>query len=493
MRLRALRHPLLVLSYQENKREVIAQDINLDKSSRILLISGPNAGGKSVALKNVGLNQYMMQAGILPCCKADSEFSVFKNLFLDIGDEQSIDNDLSTYSSHLKNMGVMLKEADEQSLIFIDEFGSGTDPSFGGAIAEAVLGKLVSRGCFGIITTHFSNLKVYADKTEGMVNAAMVFDIDQLKPLYQLETGRPGSSFSLEVALQVGLPKDVIKLAEEGVGTSQIDIEKLLNKLEAEKQQYTEQNIKLARKEEDLARLRKEYSELKSKLEEGKKDIINQAREEAEIILSRTNKEIEKTIRHIKENRAEKKETKKIRNSLKEFSKKVSVKDYPEKSIPVNTVTDPVKSGDQALLISKEVVVDVVEIMGKKAKVLIGELQSVVALNNLKKISNRKVKEKRKQQLRRSVGYEVNEKMAKFSSTLDVRGTRASDLLQKINQFLDEAIMLNQPSLKIIHGRGNGVLRELVQEELKHWQQVASYEYEHEERGGDGSTLIKMK
>ena len=494
MAIKELRHPLLILSDQDKNREVIAHNISLDKGKHIMLISGPNAGGKSVALKSVGLNQMMLQSGILPCCDPDSEFRIFEDIFIDIGDEQSIDNDLSTYSSHLKNMSVMLDKAGINSLILIDEFGSGTDPTFGGAIAESVLQRLVSNNCYGVITTHFSNLKLYADKTRGMVNAAMVFDLDKLVPLYHLEVGRPGSSFSLEVASQSGLPADVIAVAQKGIGTKQIDIERLLGNLENEKRKLVEQNNILAKKDADLSSLRKEYEILKEKLEGRQKEIINSAKEEAAIILSRTNREIEKTIRHIKENKAEKKETKKIRQTLKNFAHKVTPEEKKKiKKEEVVIEGGDIATGNQVLIIDSDVVAEVLSVSGKKAKVLIGELQSVVALSKLQKISNRQAKKEKSGKSKRSLNLSVTTKMANFSPVLDIRGTRALDLLPILQQFLDEAVMLNQSSIKVIHGKGNGVLRQLVRDELKQWPQISNYSNEHIERGGDGATVIELK
>jgi DNA mismatch repair protein MutS2 len=490
---RALRHPLLEQSFKETKRKVVPHSIELTKEDRILLISGPNAGGKSVALKSVGLNQLMLQHGLLPCAEADSIVRVFSDIILDIGDEQSIDNDLSTYSSHLRNMKLMLSEASADSLILIDEFGSGTDPSFGGAIAEAVLKKLLVNKPFGIITTHFSNLKLFSEDAKGIINAAMLFDLEHLKPLYQLSMGRPGSSFSLEVASQTGLPQEIIEDAKTGVGASQIEIEELLTSLENEKRKYESQNNKLLNKEAELERLQNEYNELKKKLEERQKEIINLAKQEASQILNKTNREIEKTIRHIKENKAEKKETKKIRQSLGRFADKVKTEEKKPVPDDVTIERGEIKVGDNALVTDKNVVVKVLEIKGKKAKVLIGDFQSVVPLRSLTKVSNREIKKIKNKPSIGSLNQAVNSAMTGFSPTLDVRGTRASELLPLLQRFIDEAIMLNQNSIKIIHGKGNGVLRTLIRQELKQWKEVASFENEHIERGGDGATIITLK
>ena len=390
-------------------------------------------------------------------------------------------------------MSVMLAEAGNNSLILIDEFGSGTDPAFGGAIAESVLQRLIINSCYGVITTHFSNLKIYADKTPGIINAAMVFDLDKLIPLYELEVGRPGSSFSLEVASQSGLPAEIIHVAQEGIGANQIDIERLLGKLEHEKRKLDEQNEKLAKKEIALSTLQKEYELLKQKLEERQKEIINSAKEEASVILAKTNKEIEKTIRHIKENKAEKKETKKIRQSLQKFARDIN----PEVKNPVKkefiTVDSKISPGNHVLIVDRGVVAEVISVKGKKAKLLIGELQSVINLSNLQKVSKKAAKKEQASIRKGTVAQSVTDKMAGFLPILDVRGARANELLPLLQRFLDEALMLNQSSLKIIHGKGNGVLRHLVRDELKQWPQVSEYEDEHVARGGDGATVVRLK
>lgn len=487
-----LRHPLLALSSTNQKRSVVSHDVSLSEETRILMISGPNAGGKSVALKSIGLNQMMLQSGVAPCCNPDSKFCIFDDLFIDIGDEQSIDNDLSTYSSHLKNMSVMLTKATSKSMILIDEFGSGTDPAFGGAIAEAVLQKLMNNQCFGVITTHFSNLKIFAEKSPGIINGAMVFDLDKLKPLYELEIGRPGSSFSLEVAAQSGLPENVIKDAQEGVGVNQVDIEKLLGKLENEKRKLEEQNHELSKKDKELTSLKNEYQQLKQKLEVNQKEIISRAKEEASGILAQTNKEIEKTIRHIKENKAEKKETKKIRESLTKYASRVAPPKSERKTNEKIIIEGELHQGDQAIT-ETGVVVEVVEVKGKKAKILMGELSSVMPLSKLKKISKRTAKQARSSKSYSTVAKSVSNKMAEFSSSLDIRGKRAIDVLPILQQFIDSAVMLGQSNIKVIHGKGSGALRQLVREELKQWSQVESIDNEHADRGGDGVTLITLK
>ncbi len=492
MNLQELRHPLLAGQGALSQRQVVPHTITLDPATRIMLISGPNAGGKSVALKSVGLNQMMLQAGILPCSHADANYRVFQHIFIDIGDEQSIDNDLSTYSSHLKNMGVMLKNADPDSLILIDEFGSGTDPQFGGAIAEAVLAGFNQQGCYGIITTHFGNLKLYADKTAGIINAAMVFDLEKLRPRYQLQAGHPGSSFSLEVAAKAGLPARVIKLAREGVGADQVEIEALIHSLEQEKQKLAARNRKLAALEKELSALKKSYQQLQQELDARQKEIIEGAKTEAAGILARTNREIEKTIRHIKENKAEKKETRKVRASLQKFAQEVAPKKGRRPS-EATVAAGPIKAGDRALLIENQVPVEVLAVKGKKATVLIGELKSVIALDKLQRLAGGQAPPPRQPKKTASVAARVTREMANFSPVLDVRGTRAAEVIPLLQNFLDKAVMLNQGEVKIIHGRGNGVLRKLVRDELRQWPQVVDFGSEHEERGGDGATVVVIK
>ena len=487
------RHPQLIRAFAGTERQVVPQDFVLDENNRIVLISGPNAGGKSVALKTIGINQFMLQTGLLPCTDPDSKFRVFGSIFIDIGDEQSIDNDLSTYSSHLQNMRVMLKHTNKSALILIDEFGTGTDPQFGAAIAESMLDQFVKKECFGVIPTHYSNLKSFAERHDGCVNAAMKFDMVNLEPLYQLDIGRPGSSFALEIAQKSGIPGDVIKQAKAHVGYDQIETEKLLNKLERQKQVLAEKTDALRKKEKEIAGLEKHYTQLKNDLDVRKSDIIDKAKQEAEMLLSKTNQEIEKTIRHIKENKAEKKETKKVREELAEFSKKVKTTKKRKKSTGFETVAGELQQGDFAVVKESGVMVEVQEIKGKSARVLMGELQSVIKLNKLSKISRSKAKEQTKTSARRQKGMDMNRKMADFSAVLDVRGKRADEVISELASLIDHALMLNQTQLKIIHGKGTGVLRSVIRQQLKEYDIVSAVTDEHIERGGDGVTLVSLK
>jgi len=491
-KLKELRHPLLIVQAIKTKKEVISHDINLDDNNRILVVSGPNAGGKSVVLKSIGLNQMMVQSGILPCSAEGSVFKIFDSLLIDIGDEQSIESDLSTYSSHLKNMGIMLKHADKKALILIDEFGSGTDPAFGGAIAEAVLHLLNEKKCLGLITTHFSNLKLFAEKTSGIINGAMVFDLSSLKPKYELEIGLPGSSFSLEMVKNSGLPSAVIKMARGGLGEDKIEVEDLLNKLERDNVRLQKKIKTLVDREDQLNYLTEKYNKLNQDIKENKKRIINQAKETASGILSKTNKEIEKTIRHIKENKAEKKETSRIRKSLINFTKQVTSKKEIIISHQVTPIKGKIRVGDNVLIKNTDVVAVVNDLKGSKAKLLIGDLQSLVPIVDLLRVAQQKVVQEKAIKSTGNIAKNVNSSMLKFSPQLDVRGTIAKDLLPILHRFLDDAIVLNQQQIKIVHGKGNGVLRKIVRDELKQWTQVTSFEDEHADRGGSGVTIIQL-
>jgi len=487
------RHPQLELSFANDNREVVPLALELTAEDHLLLISGPNAGGKSVALKTIGINQYMLQCGLLPLVGQDSQMSIFNDLFIDIGDEQSIDNDLSTYSSHLKNMKTMLKHANEKSLILIDEFGTGTDPLFGGAIAESMLEQYVVQKCFGAITTHYSNLKAFAEKTEGITNGAMRFDMEHLEPAYELEVGRPGSSFALELAQKSGVQGEIIRNAKSKLGADQLDIEKLLNKLERQKQKLSERENILKVKENRVAQLEKKFTEISESIELKKTEIIEKARVEASNLLKTTNREIEKTIRHIKESKAEKKETKKVRNALDLFSevvhKSVSIK---KKAASHKLVDGEIAVGNFALLDDGASPVEVLEIKGKDVKILAGEFTSYVKLKRLKKVSNKEARATQRKSTFTKSHINILDKRANFSATLDVRGKRAEEILSLLESFINDAVMLDQSEVKVLHGKGSGVLRDVIREQLKGFPFVSHFEDEHVERGGAGITVISL-
>lgn len=487
------RHPQLVMSFAKDDREVVPLSIALDSRNHLLLISGPNAGGKSVALKTLGVNQYMLQCGMLPAVDPDSKMSLFNDIFIDIGDEQSIENDLSTYSSHLKNMRIMLKHARERSLILIDEFGTGTDPLFGGAIAESMLEQFVKNKCFGALTTHYGNLKAYAEKTEGIINGAMRFDMQNLEPEYALELGRPGSSFALELAQKSGVQGEVIRAAKEKLGAGQLDIEKLLNKLERQKQQLGDREKKLKSQEARVNQLEKKYKELNEKVESKKQDILDKARQEASNLLRDTNRKIETTIRHIKESKAEKKETKKVRQSLTSFKEKVSQPTSKKVSkVSYEPSSGEIAPGNFALLEGSSVPVEVLEIKGKEAKILAGDFTSYVKLNRLQKISAKEARTSERKSAVSKRNLNLVHKKADFTSVLDVRGKRGEEVMQLLDGFLDDALMLSQPEVRILHGKGNGILRDIIRHQLKEYSFVANFEDEHVERGGAGITVVTL-
>ncbi len=492
MKLIDARHPQLVLSFAQNEREVVPLSVELTSTNYLLLISGPNAGGKSVALKTIGINQYMLQCGLLPLVDVDSSMFIFNDIFIDIGDEQSIDNDLSTYSSHLKNMKTMLKHANDKSLILIDEFGTGTDPLFGGAIAEAMLEQFVVQQCFGAITTHYSNLKVFAEKTTGIINGAMRFNMEHLAPEYALDIGRPGSSFALELAQKSGVQGDVIKNAKSKLGADQLDIEKLLNKLERQKQKLNERENSLKVKENRVAQLEKQYTQISESIDLKKTEIIDKARAEASTLLSDTNRQIEKTIRHIKESKAEKKETKKVRKSLESFTENLKKDVFKSKKVTIKQPQNgKITVGSFALLDTGSSPVEVVEIKGGNAKILAGDFTSYVKLTRLTWVSN-KVARLVERKVQTKNQFSLIDKQANFSATLDVRGKRSEEILSILDSFMNDAVLLSQAEVKVLHGKGSGVLRNIIRQQLKEYPFVAHFEDEHIERGGAGVTIVSL-
>lgn len=480
------KHPLLYLSLK-GKREVVPLNIELDPVDRMLLVSGPNAGGKSVCLKTVGLLQYMVQCGLLIPVSDRSKVGIFRDIFLDIGDQQSIENDLSTYSSHLRNMAVFLESASPNSLVLLDELGSGTDPNFGGAIAEAVLQGLLSRRVWGVATTHYYNLKLFAGQRQGIRNAAMRFDSQHLMPLYILDIGKPGSSFALEIAQKTGLPKTTLDQAEKLVGKDLAGFETLVRNLEKERQELSEKIKRMEKQEADLKHSLAKYENLSTDLETRKKEIILKAKEEAAGLLRETNREIEKTIRHIRENKAERKETMKVRQNLRELHHRVGEK-KSEKTAGQNT---PIREGDRVRIIGQDGSGTVVAIKDKTASVQFGEFKSLIHINKLEKITA--AIEKEITSRTRTSGINLYEKQAHFNPTLDVRGKRVEEVVPLLEQFLDTALLLGHGELRILHGKGEGVLRKVIREQLSRVKQVATYHDEHVERGGDGITVVILK
>ena len=487
-------HPLLFLSHKAQGRGVVPLSLELNHSQRILLISGPNAGGKSVALKTAGLVQFMLQCGLLVPVGEGSEAGMFDDIFLDIGDEQSIENDLSTYSSHLQNMKQFVNFAGKKSLVLIDEFGTGTEPILGGAIAEAVLEKLNNQKVYGVITTHYTNLKNFAEKNQGIINGAMRYDHKKLQPLYQLETGKPGSSFAIEIARKIGLPKEIVEKATTLVGKDKIRYDRLLEQLETEKNALEKHNAELEKQQRKLDKAVKEYSALKDHLEESKTDIIREAKGKAKLLLKETNQQIEATISQIKNSQADKEKTKEARQQLQEFTEK---KVAPEvKKVSRTGDNRPLQTGDKVSLIGQDSYGELVGIKGKTAEVLFGGMKTIVKLANLERAAAGAAKMKPEKETTSGGGrsnMNMTSRMADFSPNLDVRGERAEDALTKVMVFTDDAIMLGIPEIKIIHGRGTGILKQMIRDYLRSQREVASVADEHIERGGDGVTVVILK
>lgn len=479
------RHPLLYLSLK-GKRDVVPLTIELNNEHRMLLVSGPNAGGKSVTLKTVGLLQYMAQCGMLVPLSDRSRVGIFNAIFLDIGDQQSIENDLSTYSSHLRNMKVFTAKATDQSLVLLDELGSGTDPNFGGAIAQAILETLVRKRVWGIATTHYYNLKLFAGQRQGIRNAAMRFDDEHLQPLFILDIGKPGSSFALEIARKIGLPTETLHAAEQLVGKDLAGFEKLVRSLEKDKQELTESVKRMDRQEAELKQSLAKYQSLHSELESRKKEIITKAKEDAANLLKQTNREIEKTIRHIKENKAEKKETVRARENLRSLTEKVG-----EPGPEAVKVAEVFEEGDRVRITGQEGTGIILSIQGRNATVQFGLLKSLTKLDKLEK-ANTPIEKEVAIRLR-SAGIDVREKRANFSNVMDIRGKRVDEVVGILDQFMDTAILLGQGEVKILHGKGEGVLRKVVRDHLKRYREVASVRDEHVEHGGDGITVVVLK
>lgn len=488
------RHPLLLLTHRKQNKPVIPLNVSLNSQERILVVSGPNAGGKSVMLKTIGLVQYMAQCGMLLPVSPDSKIGLFKNLFIDIGDEQSIENDLSTYSSHLTNMREFLKHADHETLFLIDEFGTGTEPSLGGALAESILESFAGRKAFGVINTHYTNLKVFADKNEGLLNGAMRFDSEELTPMFELEMGKPGNSFAFEVAQKMGLPSGIIKNAQRKLGKNQINFEKLLKELDIEKKAFAEQNASLQKQIDELKQRSQQYTALKNFLESDRQRIISQAKEDAQKIIRDANKTIENTIRHIKENNAEKEASRLAREQVKEFEQTVLQPD-PEitPKVVVQKAEGPIAPGDYVRIKGQEALAQVLSLNGKDAEILLGELKSNIRLNRLEKISRKEFRSSQKESAKSMKGVDLNEKMTEFSFNLDIRGKRGEEALIAVDNLVDDAILLGYPQLRIVHGKGDGILRNLVRNHIRQYKQVGKMYDEHADRGGPGVTIVEMK
>ena len=496
------RHPIL---YLQKRDGVVPFNLNLSNDSRILIISGPNAGGKSVCLKAVGLIQYMLQCGLPVPLRPTSECGLFGSIFIDIGDQQSIDNDLSTYTSHLQNMKSLLASAKEDTLFLLDELGGGTEPRSGCAIAEAVLEELFGKGAFGVVTTHFADLKLLADSLPGVVNGAMLFDTDAMRPLYRLAVGHPGSSFAFEIAESIGFPKDVLDRAGEKVGREQLNFEHQLQQLELDKQEIARQREELRVADDFLNEVTQKYQRLNDNLQARRHEIISSARREAQQILSDANRTVERTISDIKSAKAEKEATQAARAMLAEAIRQneelrmkneelAAASNTQSPGHPV-TLPLPVTVGSIVRIDGEETFGQVVEIKGKKAVVESNSLRMTIALDRLTGTAKQKIPAGNKptKQTFSSIFDEMNEKRAHFNPTLDLRGHRAEEALDMLHRFLDEAILLSEKEVRILHGKGYGILMQVIHQELKGMREVRSFHPEKVELGGVGVTIVQLR
>lgn len=480
------RHPLLLLNFKKEKQTVVPLNIRIDEQQRIIVVSGPNAGGKSVCMKTVGLLQIMVQSGLLIPADGHSKIGLFKQIFADIGDDQSIESDLSTYSAHLSKMKYFIETANSKTLILIDEFGTGTDPQFGGPIAEAVLETLNQKNVRGVVTTHYSNLKSFANITPGLENASMLFDNREMQPLFILSLGKPGSSYAFEIAQKIGLAPDVLRSAKNKIGDYQKKVDTLLVDLERDKKELIDTRLSLETKEKNVKTLLAENEKLRSHLEESKKTILKDAKIEAQNIIKNANKLIENTISEIRENKADKQKTQHLRTNLQHELKKYEVH---EKKVQKTHEPVELRKGDWIKLIDSETIGQVIELAKDNVILAIGDLRSVVKLKRVEKISNKSVPK----EIRKSHGHDLTESFSTFNPELDLRGRRGDEALYEMEKYLDRAVMLGLASLKIIHGKGDGILRKLIREYLRKYPHVMRLEDEHADRGGDGITYVYLK
>lgn len=531
MRLIRARHPLLESSLKKENKQIVPLSFELNEKKRILLISGPNAGGKSVCLKTTGLLQYMLQTGLLIPASESSEIRLFKSVFIDIGDEQSIENDLSTYSSHLLNMKTMLSDADGDSLVLIDEFGSGTEPTAGGAIAEAILEEIEKRGCFGVITTHYSNLKFYASNSSGVVNGAMMFDAKNIQPLFKLEIGLPGNSFAFELARKIGFPEDIVKRAEEKAGNDFVDIERHLKKIARSRRDLDRRLERIRIADKTLESVTGKYQKELEGIRTARKEILEKAREEAEEMLSGVNRKIESTIREIRESQAEKEKTKEIRNSFENFRKGISTiqesdeeaklarkldklierqkrkedrkrekeAESAEKDTAKTETVDnsPAKPGDHVRIKESGLAGEVISADTKKLVVSVGNIKMSVSPDKIEKISNneyaRQLRQDRNSSPVKYNDYGMSERRLNFKSSIDIRGYRLNEAIDTVSKLVDDAVMFDISQVKILHGKGNGILKEEIRKYLKNYPGVKSCRDEAVDMGGSGITIVELE
>ncbi len=497
-------HPTLFLSHSQQGKSVVPLNVTLDKNTRILVISGPNAGGKSVCLKTVGCNQYMLQCGMLPLVYENSHFGIFESIFVELGDEQSMEDDLSTYSSHLTNMRQFINNSNDHSLVLIDEFGSGTEPQIGGAIAQAILHTFNDKGLYGIITTHYQNLKHFAEETPGLANAAMMYDRQQMRPLYQLAIGYPGSSFALDIAHKIGLSQDIIKEAETIVGSDYINMDKYLLDITRDRKYWENKRHQIRLRDKHLAEMEDDYNNSLNELRQQRREIIHNAREEAKSILANTNSQIERTIHDIKKANADKEQTRTLRKQIDEFKKSIynsaddsdiKIKNSKIKShkpsAPKKDSSDSdkeLKVGDFVVLDNSTIIGEILSLKDKKAIVAFGAIKTTTELSKLKK-TDKRISVTKKSVINVS---DSRERQLNFKPEIDVRGMRADEAISAVMYFLDDAVQFSYKNLRILHGTGNGILRQRIREYLNTQKCVKSFRDEHVQLGGAGITVIEL-
>lgn len=507
-------HPGLLLSLRAVHKEVVPLTITLNRKNRILVISGPNAGGKSVTLKTVAIVQYMMQCGMMPTLYENSHMGMFQTLMIDIGDEQSIENELSTYSSHLSNMRFFLQHCNDRTLFLADEMGSGTEPQIGGAMAQAILDKMGRSGAYGVVTTHYQNLKTFADSTEGFVNGAMMYDRQHLQPLFKLEIGNPGSSFALDIAHKMGLPQDVIAMAKEIVGSEYVNIDKYLSEIARDRRYWNSKRQNIKEKESRLDSILEKYEEQAGDLKAQRRAILDEARKEAREIVEGLNARIERTILDIRNAQAEKERTKALRAELKDFvSETLNPEESDKDKLPANLkplkrkkqhkkpqqpALEPAPESKKELAVGDYVTMEgnntpgeILSISGKKAEVAFGALRTFVELSRLK--SSRKPRPSAlstTMSVGVSTSAESRTRQLNFKREIDVRGMRADEALQAVMYFIDDAIQFQADKVRILHGTGHGILKTLIRQQLKANTAVVHFEDEDVRFGGAGITVV---
>ena len=523
--LHTAKHPLLAQSLKRHKRTIIPLDAELDGERRILVISGPNAGGKSVCLKTVGLLQYMFQCGFPITASEASELPIFNKVYINIGDEQSIDNDLSTYSSHLLNMKAMVVGADKHTMVLIDEFGSGTEPVIGAAIAEAILEKLVASGCYGVITTHYSNIKYYASNNEGVINGAMMFDVQNIRPLFRLESGKPGSSFAIEIARKIGLSEDIIASAKEKAGSEHIDLEKQLREVARDKHYWAQKRERIRQTDRKVEEMEQALSEKLSTIREERNRILHEAKAQAKELVAEANRQIENTIKGIREAQAEKEQTKLLRREFEEFREEIEADNSTDnerieremerlrrrqqrreerKNNPAEPKAEqpqqpakkilPLEVGAKVRLMGQNGVGVVKEVRGKRAQVAFGAILTTVETARLEVISSAEFKRMTRPETPRTViSADISQRRLNFRSSIDIRGERVMEALERVQSLVDDALMVGVSSVTILHGKGTGALKEEVRRYLRSLPQVVSAVDDHPDRGGSGITVVTFK